>query len=69
MSVEIRRDDRGRIDEIVAQNASVHLERMDKDCWFLIVEGSNGIAEAVWLRRDNRRVDISLHEQRNRRTT
>lgn len=64
MAVEIRRDDKGRIDEIVAENATVHLERLDADCWFLVVYGADGVGEAVWLRRDKRRVDISMHETR-----
>lgn len=35
-------DDDGRIDEIVARNARVHLERLDKNLWMLIVECGKG---------------------------
>lgn len=38
MSIEVRKID-GKIDEVVAFNAYVHLEQMDHDSWHLIVEG------------------------------
>lgn len=65
MPVEIRRDDNGEIDEIVAENASVHLERMDSDAWFLVVYGQDGKGEAIWLRREKRSVNVTHHETRN----
>lgn len=33
----ITNDDDGRIDEVVARNAYVHLERLDKNLWMLII--------------------------------
>jgi hypothetical protein len=34
---EIRLNDDGNLDEIVANNVPVHLEQMDKDHWFLSI--------------------------------
>ncbi len=41
MGVEVRRNDDGSLDEIVAHNAFVHLERVDKDSWWLLVEAND----------------------------
>lgn len=52
----LRDDDKG-LDEVVAEGASVHLERMDDDCFMLIVG------------KGNRRVAVELRaEVRNRLT-
>jgi len=37
----IRRDQAGYIDEVVALDAKVHLERMDVDDWCLIIESGD----------------------------
>jgi len=67
MPVEIRRDDKGQIDEIVADNATIHLERMTADSWFLSVTGDDGVEECIWLRRKKRSVVVDLHETRKPR--
>lgn len=52
----LRDDDKG-LDEVVAEGASIHLERMDDDCFMLIVG------------KGNRRVAVELRaEVRNRLT-
>jgi hypothetical protein len=40
-NVEVRNDDKGELDEIVAFGAYVHLERMDRNWFCLIVEQGN----------------------------
>lgn len=37
MSIEVRRNPDGSLDEIVAVGASIHLEQMDGKCWWLCV--------------------------------
>jgi len=39
---EIRKDDDGSLDEIVAQNCAVHLERMDRQQWWLQMTTPDG---------------------------
>ncbi len=48
MTVEIRRNPDGSIDEVVAPEAFIHLEQMDHDAWHLVIED------------DGDRVDLSL---------
>ena len=48
MALEIRRKPDDSLDEICSEGAIVHLEQMDKKCWFLSVTvGDQSIA--VWL--------------------
>jgi len=65
MSVEIRRDDKGHIDEVVASNATVHLERLGAGKWFLAIEGADGIEEAFWLGLEKRSIVVTFHETRH----
>ena len=51
MTIEVRRDDDG-IDEVVAFNAYVHLERMDDASWHLVIETSLRFKVAEDDRRD-----------------
>lgn len=62
--VEIRPDDKGGIDEIVAKNCTVHVERMDAGLWYLGVTASDGSLWQFWFGSANRRtrVDFSHHE-------
>lgn len=45
----INYDDRAELDEIVAHGATVHLERMDSNAWFLTIS-TQGKEHAIWLR-------------------
>jgi len=47
--VEIRRNDDGTIDEVVACGAKVHLEQMDKGSWYLGIYSGAGEAWQFWL--------------------
>ncbi len=38
MTIELRNDERGELDELVGKNCYVHLERMDEHWFCLIVE-------------------------------
>lgn len=42
MPVEVRYDDDQKVDEVVASDCSVHLERMDSKRWFLVLETKDG---------------------------
>ena len=37
MSLEIRKNNDGSLDEIVANNANIHLEKMDDKTWWLCI--------------------------------
>lgn len=36
--IEVRNDERGKLDEVVARGATVHLERLSRYRWCLIIE-------------------------------
>lgn len=60
MSVEIRKNDDGLIneygpiDEIIAKGCSIHLEQMDKNAWYLGIDASDGSHWHFWLGSKNR---------------
>lgn len=60
-AVEIRRDDRGDVDEVVASGVSVHLERMRDDGWSLVL-GSTCAIWRFWIDRKGKRVEVSHHD-------
>ena len=41
-AVEIRPDDSGAVDEIVAKNAGIHIERMSNHGWYIGIEAADG---------------------------
>ena len=47
--IEVRNNDDGTLDEIVADGAFFHLEQMDAGLWWMAVE-HKGQRVAVWLR-------------------
>lgn len=48
-SIEVRPDEDGGIDEIVGNGVLVHIERMDKGSWFIILTRPDQTQEAFWL--------------------
>lgn len=61
--IEIRRDDKGGIDEIFGHGVIAHMERMDKGSWFLILTRPDQTQEAFWLNGKGK-VEFTLHEHR-----
>lgn len=64
-SFELRRDDKGEPDDIVATGVeSVHIERMSRDGWFIGLSLADGSYHQLWLGSQNRRarVDVRHHE-------
>ncbi|MDR3736077.1 MAG: hypothetical protein P4L10_11140 [Acidobacteriaceae bacterium] len=57
---EIRLNDDGTLDEIVAKDDFFHLEQMDGNCWWLSVQ-RDGQQVDVWLRA---RGKITAHFER-----
>lgn len=57
MSVEIRCNEDGSLNEIVAKAEQVQLEQMDKDHWFLSVGDAK-----VWLTSDTEITALYLYE-------
>lgn len=53
--LEIRRNDDGTIDEVVADGVSVHLEQMSTDGWFLGIDAPDGRYWQFWLGAKNSR--------------
>ena len=48
-SIEIRPDDKGAIDEIVAKSCDVHVERMSDSGWFMGLTAANGDYHQFWF--------------------
>jgi hypothetical protein len=46
--IEVRRNPDGTLDEIVAENCTVHLEQMDDGCWWLAVY-KGGWRQVAWF--------------------
>lgn len=49
LSERVLFDDHGKLDEIVTCGRGAHLERMDKNRWFLNLERADGSSIAVWI--------------------
>jgi len=61
--MEVRPDDEGQIDEVVAQSLrSFHLEREDGDSWYLILE-CQGTHLHLKIERVGREVRVREHER------
>lgn len=58
-AVEIRKDDRGAIDEIII-HGSVHIEQMTPDGWFMGVEGEDGSYWQFWFGSKNGRAAVDI---------
>jgi hypothetical protein len=59
-AVEIRPNDDGTIDEIVAKGCDIHIEQMSDDGWFMGVEGKDGSYWQFWLGSKNRRSAVEV---------
>lgn len=61
---DIRHDDSGAIDEVVARGADVHIERMSTHGWFVCITETDGAELRLWLGSRNGRaaVDVRLAE-------
>lgn len=67
-SIEIRPDDKGGVDEIVGNGVLVHVERMNKASWFIILTRPDQTQEAFWL--DGKgKVEFTMTESRPAPTT
>lgn len=62
--IEIRPDDVGEVDEVVATDCTFHLERMSSDSWFISVTFKDGTGHAFWLGREKKSVVVTMHEAR-----
>ena len=49
MSVEIRKNDDGSIDEVIAKGCAIHLEQMHKNAWYLGIDADDGSHWQFWL--------------------
>lgn len=47
---EVRVDDDGVFDEVVALHAYVHLERMDTGAWWMTINTGEGKSIVVWIK-------------------
>jgi len=59
-AVEVRPDDDGGIDEIVAKNAGIHIERMSNHGWYIGIEASDGSTWQFWLGAKNMRSTVEV---------
>ena len=58
--VEIRRNDDGSIDEIIASGCSVHIEQMSDDGWFMGIEAADGSYWQFWFGAKNMRSHVGF---------
>lgn len=62
--VEIRRNDDGSIDEIIAKGANVHIEQMSADGWYMGIDMPDGSHWQFWFGSKNRRSAVEfLHTE------
>ena len=59
-AVEIRSDDDGSIDEIIAKGCSVHIERMSNDGWFMGIDATDGSYWQFWFGSKNLRSHVEF---------
>lgn len=58
--VEIRRNDDGSIDEIIAHGANLHIEQMSDDGWFMGLEVPDGSSWDFWFGAKNGRSAVEF---------
>jgi len=58
-AVEVRRQN-DEIDEVVAQNCGLHIERMSEHGWFIGIEGADGSYWQFWLGAKNMRSHVEV---------
>lgn len=63
MSITIRRDDSGCIDEIVAQGCDVQIERLSDSDWHLSITTSDGTIEQFWFGSKTGRARVDVRHQ------
>lgn len=59
-TLEIRHNDDGTIDEIVASGVSVHIEQMSDDGWFIGIDAPDGRYWQFWMGAKNRRSAVEV---------
>lgn len=59
-AVEIRPDDSGAIDEIVAHGCNLHVEQMSADGWYMGIEGKDGSYWQFWFGSKNRKAAVEF---------
>jgi len=59
-AVEIRPDDSGAIDEIIAKGCMLHIERMTGDGWYLGIDASDGSYWQFWFGSKNRKSHVEF---------
>lgn len=59
-AVEIRRDSRDAIDEIVAKGCTIHIEQMSADGWFLGIDAADGSYWQFWFGSKNRKAAVEF---------
>lgn len=59
-AVEIRANDDGSIDEIVAHGCGLHIEQMSADGWFMGIDASDGSYWQFWFGSKNRKAHVEF---------
>ncbi len=59
-AVEIRPNDDGSIDEIVASGCNLHIEQMSADGWYMGIEAKDGSYWQFWFGSKNRRSAVEF---------
>lgn len=55
MTVEVRRNPDGTIDEIIATGCTIHIEQMSGDSWFMSLDPPDGSQWRFWLGAKNQK--------------
>jgi hypothetical protein len=59
-AVEIRPNDDGSIDEIVATGCNLHIEQMSDDAWYMGITARDGSYWQFWFGSKNRRSAVEF---------
>lgn len=61
MPVEVRFDDDRKVDEIVAKDCNVHLERLNDEVWCLVIETATSRG-MFGIHKKGKKVETAIHE-------
>lgn len=59
LKIEVRRNEDGSLDEVVAQNCNLHIEQMSEDCWWFAIYPEEGKRLSVFM---TGKIEVDLAE-------
>lgn len=59
---EVRLNDDGTVDEVVAKNVGLHVEQMDNGHWWMSIDGKQGRRMALNFIREGTRIRLTVED-------